>query len=44
MVRGNQMSDAIRDDASFTAASSGKQQHRSFDVRNGFFLLGIQTF
>ena len=44
MMRGNQVRDAIRDDASLTASCSGKQQHRTFDMRNGFTLLGIQTF
>lgn len=44
MVRGNEVSNAVRDNTSFTASCSGKQQHRPFDMRNGFFLLGVQTF
>ena len=40
----NEMRDAVRDDAGLAAARAGQDQQRTFDVRNGFALLGIQAF
>ena len=39
----DEMRDPVCDDASLAAARSGEQQQRPFDVRNSFFLLGIEA-
>jgi hypothetical protein len=39
----DEVRDAMSDDASFTAARTGEQQERAFDVRDGIALLRIQT-
>ena len=37
----DEVRDAMRDHASFSAAGAGKQQQRTFNVLNGFALLRI---
>ena len=41
---GDDMRDAVRDDARLAAAGAGQDQQRTFGVGNGFALLGIQPF
>jgi ribonuclease J len=39
----DQMGDPVGDDSCFAAAGAGKDQQRTFDMRGGFTLLGIQA-
>ena len=41
VLRLDQVRDAMRDDARLAAAGAGKQQQRTFDMRNGIALLGV---
>ena len=43
MVIANDAGDAVRDDAGFAAAGAGQNQQRTFGMRNGFALLGIEA-
>jgi len=42
-VAADEMGDAVRNDARFAAPGASQDQQRTFGVRDGFALLGIQA-